>query len=260
LADAYAVAPGFGAMTPQEATRAGDVAASKAIALDSSLPETHAARATLLANEVKLAEAESEFRWALQLDPNDAAAHYMYAFVCLHPQKRFDEALEEFRSALALDPLSPIMNVNYAVTFMSAHRYPEALAQFQKAADIAPSFAPVHLKAAELYAAMGKVDEAIGEWKQYDRNAITGGATQKALGEMMAATWLAKRQVGYWPASFIASGYAVAGDRQKTFKWLNQALEEGDFQFPELIRYPVFDDIRSDLRYVSMMRRLGLPE
>lgn len=153
-----------------------------------------------------------------------------------------------------------MVNVNYAVTFMSAHRYQEALAQFQKAAGIAPSFGPVHMKAAELYAAMGKVDEAIREWKQYDTSASSEGTSQKALGKMMAATWLAKRQAGYWPASFVASAYAVAGDRQRTFEWLNQALEEQDYQFSELIRYPVFDYIRSDPRYATMMQRVGLPQ
>jgi Tfp pilus assembly protein PilF len=244
----------------REARGAGEVAASKAIALDSSLPEAHRVRASQLAHEMKLVEAESEFRRALQLNPKDAVAHYMYAFACLHPQKRFDQALEEFRIALALDPLSPIMNVNYAVTFMSVHQYPEALAQFRKAAGIAPSFEPVHMKAAELHAAMGNVEEAIREWKQFDPKAVSDGTSQKALGEMMAATFLARRRAGYWPASYIASGYAVAGDRQRTFEWLNQSLEDGDPQFSELIRYPVFDSIRSDVRFAELVRKAGLPQ
>jgi predicted Zn-dependent protease len=48
------------------------------------------------------------------------------------PENRVQQALEEFPTALALDPLSPIMNVNYGLTLMVAHRYPEAIAQIQK--------------------------------------------------------------------------------------------------------------------------------
>jgi len=260
LADAYAVAPGYGSITPRQAMRDGEMAAHKAIALDPSSSEAHAAMANVVSN-IKPGEGAPEYLRALQLNPNNAAARYLYAFTCLMPQKRFDEALQEFRTALALDPLSPIMNVNYAATLMAAHRYPESLAQFQRASEIAPSFGPVHLKGTLLYAAMDKIDDGIREWKLFDPGAVNHGTSRKALGEMIAASLIARRQAsGYWPASYIAGGYAIAGDREKTFEWLNLAVAEQDFQLGEFIRYPVFDDIRSDPRYIAMMRRLGLPE
>ena len=260
LADAYAVAPGFGVMTPQQASHDGESAARRAVALDDSLSEAHAALANILASEMHLAEAEQEYSRALRLNNNNAAAHYLYGFISLHAQKRYDEALAEFRSALALDPLSPITNVNYAVTLMSAHRYPEALIQFRHAAEVAPSFPPAHWKFAEFYAAQDQVGEAIREWKQYDPNSTAITQSRKALGEMMANSFLATRRNGYFPASWVASGYAIAGDRGKTFEWLNRAAEEEDFQLPEVIRYPVFDYIRSDPYYSTLMRRIGLPE
>jgi tetratricopeptide (TPR) repeat protein len=96
------------------------------------LPEAHLARAGALTFGLKWKEGEEEFRRAIELNGNSAAAHYLYAFSLLVPEKRFDQALEEFHLALSLDPLSPIMNTNYATALMDAHRYPEALAQFQK--------------------------------------------------------------------------------------------------------------------------------
>jgi len=56
------------------------------------------------------------------------------------PRKRFDEAFEQLRAGLALDPLSPIMNTNYAVALMHAHRYPEAKAEVQKELERDPEF------------------------------------------------------------------------------------------------------------------------
>ena len=116
--------------------------------MDDSLPEAHLARADALTFGLHWSEAEKEFRRAIELSPNSAAAHYFYAFTFLVPEKRFDQALEEFRLALSLDPLSPIMNTNYATTLMDAHRYPEALAQFQKTLERDPNFGPAHHKLA----------------------------------------------------------------------------------------------------------------
>jgi Tfp pilus assembly protein PilF len=81
-----------------------------------------------------------EFRRALELNPNNATAHYFYAFTFLVPEKRIDQALLEFRIALSLDPLSPIVNTNYATTLMIAGRYSESLTQFRKTHRTRPKF------------------------------------------------------------------------------------------------------------------------
>jgi eukaryotic-like serine/threonine-protein kinase len=132
LADTYIVASSYGiGITPRQARLLADEASRKALALDDSLPEAHTTRAGALAMEWRWNEAESEFRRALELNPNSAAAHYFYAFSFLIPEKRVDQALEEFHIALSLDPLSSIVNTNYATALMVAGRYPESLAAFR---------------------------------------------------------------------------------------------------------------------------------
>src|SRR5208283_1826565 len=101
LADSYNVATGYGVLiTPKEAWPLADAASRKALQLDPSLYEAHAARANTLATAWKWAEAENEYRRAIEINPNNASAHYFYAFVCLMPQNRIDQSLEEFRIAL----------------------------------------------------------------------------------------------------------------------------------------------------------------
>ncbi len=102
-------------------------ATRKALELDDSLSEAHAARAVALTGARRWNEAESEFRRAIELNPNAASARYFYAFRLLGPENRLDQALEQFRTALSLDPLSPVINTNYAVMLMMARRYPEAV-------------------------------------------------------------------------------------------------------------------------------------
>jgi hypothetical protein len=58
----------------------------------------------------------------------------------------------------------------------------------------------------------------------------------------------------------IAVGFAVSGDRNKTFEYLDKALSNQDDELIFSIRYPAFDSTGSDPRYAELMRHLGLPE
>src|SRR5208283_68145 len=164
LADTYIVAPSYSiGIGTDQARLLADAATSKALELDDNLSEAHAARAMALVMAWKWSEAEAEFRRALELNPNNSNAHYFYAFGVLCPLKRIDQALGEYRTALSLDPLSPIVNMNYAVTLMMARRYPESLAQFQKVQELDPGFRGNHLYMSELLATMGRFAEAVTE-------------------------------------------------------------------------------------------------
>src|SRR5579859_2355601 len=123
LANSYNVSTGYGVIIkPKQAFALADEASRKALELDDTLSDAHTARAMVMANQWKWNDVEREFRRAIELNPNDATAHYFYAFIYLMPEKRIDESLEEFRKALSLDPLSPIVNVNYGLTLMVAGR------------------------------------------------------------------------------------------------------------------------------------------
>ena len=262
LADTYNVAPGYRTgIGPQQAHALANAAARKAVELDGSLPEAHAALAMSLVNERKWDDADREFQLALRLDPNRAATHYFYAFTFLLPQKRLDQALEEFQTALSLDPLSPIVTTNYAATLMAAHRYPESLAQFQKALDLEPNFKPAHYKLSQLYAAMGRFGDAVSEYQKDHPLPGSWSPDAKGYGLFVVAGLTEDRnKTGYAAESFIAAGFATAGDRESTFQWLEKAVVSGDDQLANSVRYPMFDAYRSDPRYADIMRRIGLPE
>jgi tetratricopeptide (TPR) repeat protein len=262
LADTYNVASSYpvGISSPQ-ALLLADEASRKALELDNNLSEAHAARAMALANAWRWSEAEPEFRRAIQLNPNNAAAHYFYAFSFLAPEKRFDEALQEFRTALSLDPLSPITSLNYAITLMSDHRYPEALAQFRQVEDRDPSFGGVQFYFSQFDAMTGKFDDAINELKKFANAPGTFSADAQGFSQMLAAAVEQKISHGSAQAAAdIAVGYAVAGDRNKAFEYLEKSLAGKDSELTECIRFPAFDPMRNDPRYADFMKRLGLPQ
>jgi eukaryotic-like serine/threonine-protein kinase len=255
LADTYTVAPSYhiGINSRQGLVLANETA-RKAVALDDSLSEAHAALASAFAFSWKWDEAEKEFRRALQLNPNNANAHYFHAVDYLSPQNRLDEALAEYRIALSLDPLSPIVNTNYAATLMMAHRYPEALAEYRKVLERDPNFKPGHFKHSQLLATTGHFAEAVSELqKSYPApgswSADAQGYLQASLAGLPKEEWSAARAIAF----------AVAGDREKSFEYLEKAYSGQDIELLLAIRYPAFDPMRSDPRYADLMRRLGLP-
>jgi tetratricopeptide (TPR) repeat protein len=171
-------------------------------------------------------------------------------------KKRIDEALNEFRIALSLDPLSPIVNTNYAVTLMTAHRYPEALAQFQKTLERDPNFGTAHLKLSHLYATTGQFAEAISEMQKF--SPTPGSWSADATGYNKLSLAILPKQED-WQA-YVAMTFAFSGDRNKTFEYLEKASSSQEANLIFCIRFPAFDPFHSDPRYADLMHRLGLPE
>jgi len=252
LADTYNVAPSYdiGISSKQAVLLAGE-ASQKAVQLDDSLSETHTARAGALALAWQWNESEAEFRRAIAINPNNATAHYFYAFVLLMPEKRVDQSLEELRVALSLDPLSPIVNTNYAWTLMVAHRYDESLAQYQKLLLRDPNFGPGHFKLSHLYAVMGRFADAVAEARKSE-NIGSQEVTPDAKGFCLAMQNISGADRN--PVTALA---CAAVDRNLALTALELACERGDLA-GEFIRSPEFDPLRSEPRYIAAMRKMGL--
>ncbi len=254
LADVYNIAPSYIPIGSRQAELLADEAAHKAVELDDSLSEAHAARAFALANLNRWSESEPEFRRALELNPNNATAHYFYAMGYLGPENQIDQALEQFRIALSLDPLSLIVNSNYGSMLTQARRYPESLAQFQKVLARDPNFPPAHYKLSHLYAMTGRFPEAVIELRKAFSKPIPVSEDAKGYLELMSTLEGSDRSA----AAGVAA--ALAGDRDRAFQYFEKAYSDGDNELLLVIRYPALDSLRSDPRYKDLMRRLGLPE
>ncbi len=255
LADSYCVATGYGVIVqPKQAFAFADSASRKALELDDSLSEAHAARAGVLSSTYKWSESEPEFRRAIELNPNNANAHYFYAFTLLMPLNRIDQSLEEFRAALSLDPLSPIANTNYGLTLMVAHRYPEAVAQLQKVLERDPSFDPGNFYIAQIYANLGRYPEAISALQKSSPGA-KGPWSPDAQGFIK----LMLDPAFPTAPTTIAEVYALAGDRNKAFAYLEKAYAEQDAELMACIRFPAFDSLHADPRWANLMDALKLP-
>jgi len=258
LADSYMVSTGYGTVIPpKQAQPLAETAAQKGVELDDSVSEAHVAKANALAGFWKWDGAESEYRRAIELNPNNASAHYFYAFIFLMPENRVDESLGEFRIALSLDPLSPIVNVNYGLTLAVQHRFPEAIAQISKVLERDPSFEPAHFYLAQVYAMAGRFPDAVNElYKDAPSNGLSTADPAGFLKQMLGP----KVPVVPAPPTNIALAYVLAGDRNKAFEYLEKAYLEQDSELMACIRFPGFDSLHSDPRWADLLRGLDLPK
>jgi len=270
LADCYIL---LGPNDIQHATQIyplAKAAALKALQLDDALAEAHASLAFVtLLYDWDPAQAEKEFRRAIELDPNYPTAHHWYAYD-LVAMERSDEAVAEIRRALELDPLSPIVNTDVGQILFLARRSDEAIAQCRKAIALDPQFLQAYWYLGLLYDQKGMYDQAFDAFLR-----AIPGPPDSPQGAAIRAAYRDSGINGYWkeriamlerqskvryvsPYTFAVS-YAVMGEKEKALEDLRQAYEE---RYPSMVFVkiePVFDNLREDSRYEELLHRIGLP-
>jgi serine/threonine protein kinase/TolB-like protein/tetratricopeptide (TPR) repeat protein len=270
LADVYILLFDRGLISNDEASPKIRSAAQRAIELDPTLAEPHAALAVLKEQAWDWAGAEAEYRRAIGLNANDATSHHWYA-VLLENMGRFKEALAENEKALALDPASPQINSNHAGLLRELHRYEDAMAEVNKLIAANPEF-PVY------YAVRGDVDWRLGNQDEFVADEVMlmkkSGRPERA--EAFAAGYKKAKLKGAYTALIellkdesqkeyispyeIADDYAAMGDRDHTFEWLEKAYVERSGRMEYIKAEPFLETFHSDPRYVDLLKRMGLPQ
>ena len=272
LADAYTLLTVYSNVPPRELMPKAKNAALKALELDDKLAEAHASYGQIVVYyDYELAEAEKQYRRALELNPNYATAHQWLA-EHLSALKRFDEALAEIKRALDLDPLSVIMNRIYADILLDARRFDEAAEQYKKTLELDPNFPTAHFFLARTYEAQGKYDQAVA---QYALAAKTSGLPAEVLAPANQAYaksgWKAYLQATLdqilqqpagrkFPPFVIATYYARLGQKEEALSLLERGYEEHDFRMTMISVSFEFDSLRSEPRFQALVQKIGLPQ
>jgi tetratricopeptide (TPR) repeat protein len=185
---------------------------------------------------------------------------------------REQEALAAMNRAHQLDPLSPIISESLGLVQIAARRYDEAIATCQEVVTQNPTFAQAHNCLAFAYWGKGMYAKAVEEFKilgELDGNpkdAEFGSALEQGF---LSGGWKgaltkgievrqAQRKTGYWSAYDIAALYAGLGDKDETFRWLDLAHDERDYQMESLKTDFRLDPVRSDPRFAELIHEVGL--
>lgn len=272
LADAYLVLDTYGGTSGKSKPKT-IAALRKALELDPSLGHPHAVLGAIEMGNWDFAKGEAEFKKAIKLDPNDAAARHWYSANIGRIGGREQEAVAEANRAHQLDPLSPIITENLGIAYIYARQYDEAIAICTKSANENPIIARGHNCLFAAYWAKRMYPQVIQELKAHSQSSGNPNDSELASGMeegFRLGAWKgaltkgieilqAQRKSGYATAYDIATFYADLGDTEQAFRWLNTAYQERNDGLVNLKTDFLLDPLRSDPRFDELVRKVGLP-
>src|SRR2546425_2034540 len=272
LADAYNTIGYWGYLPPKEAFPEAKRAAEKALSVDPDLAEAHGALGYVeFQYEWKFKEAESEFKEAIRLNPNSVSAllrfsEYLFDF------QRTQEAHEQLERARELDPLSIQIAYYYAVVSWFERDFDRAIEQLQKTISMDPNNAFAYLTLSPIFYQKKMPAQAFTAHEK--ANSLEGIFSDAEMAEMKKAyetaglseyfrkeNELRQKRLAegkYQSPLNIALNYAFAGDDSEALDWLERAGDEHTPWLPELKIDPMWDAVRSQPRFVALLKKIGL--
>jgi TolB-like protein/Tfp pilus assembly protein PilF len=268
LAQSYALIPVFGSGRPTDYFPKATTAARRAIDLDETSAEGHAALAMLLTFDFKFKDSEQEFKRAIELNPNYATAHHWYGNSLLVTLGRFDDAIKQGERAVELDPLSLIINSDLGSTLMVARRYDEAIAQLRRTIGLDGNFSYAHWNLGEALYLKGDANAAIAEYQKaaaldddpevlalLGRAYADNGQREKAM-EMLRKLKETNEHQNVRDYLYTVI-YIGLGNKAAAIDYLEKAQEKGETPDTTWIKVdPLFDPLREEPRFQQLVARL----
>jgi len=294
LADSYSVLGSHdqGARAPQEVFPKAAEAARRAIEIDETLAEAHAALALVqLHYEWDGAGAEKEFRRASQLNPRYATLQQWYSQYSI-ARARTEASLAASKRGVELDPVDLSINAHLAWHYFLARQYDQAIEACRKALELDSDSPMPHWYLGMAYEQQREYQKAIGEFQiayvlsggspvrpssmahayAAARDAVSGGnpVYLSSLGHAYAVLGnvrearnvlaeleeLSKRRyVSPYEKAILHAGL---GETEQALEWLEKAYRERSGWMIYLQAEPRLDRLRSDPRFGNLVRRVGL--
>jgi adenylate cyclase len=272
LAEAYNMLGYWNYLPPKEAFPEAKTAALQALKLNPSLAEAHTALAFVYYEfDWLFEEADHEFSEAVRLNPGSTTARLWFAEF-LAAMERYPEADEQFEIARKLDPLSVRISFDLAVQFWFKRQFDRAEDQLQRTLSMDPGNSLAYDFLGQVLWKINKPAEAFSAFER--ARTFEGAFSGEEIGEMRKAyetfglsAYLRKvnelRQQHlargkYQSALIIALQYAAAGVDGDALDWLERAVHEHSTWLPELKIDPTWDSLRSQPRFIAVLKKVGL--
>jgi non-specific serine/threonine protein kinase len=269
IAEIMASPPYMGLVSPREAVPKAKAAAERALALDDSIPLAWFIHGIAkMAYDWDMSGAEAAFTRAIEVGPGDARGYSGLGYA-LGVQGRLTEGLKHVLRAAELEPLTPLWTANAALVYRWMRNDEGARDQLQKSLEVDPHFMLSRLELGRVHAATGRLDEAVQEFgiavgDSHEHPFAVGhlGYGHALRGERPEAERCLARLSElalqrYVLPSAAALVHLGLGNVDRTFEALERALEEREARMIHLKVDPIFDPLRSDPRFDTLMRRVG---
>jgi predicted Zn-dependent protease len=215
-------------------------------------------------------KARSEIELLQKQFPNDAALYFVKG-VMHRLDGEYDDSLRSFEKLTRLDPAArAVAAYNRARIFIYKGEYEKALAELDKGVRAEPNHPMLKIFRSGVYYYQGKVDEAInliskvleehpdmdGIRPLYAEYLAGAGRAEEAraqLTEDALSLSRADHDMAYW----VGSTYALLGEKDLAFKWLNKAIRLGNQNKPHFEHDKNLDSLRDDPRFAEILAKMG---
>jgi len=238
--------------------------AEKAVSIAPALAEAHAALGWVrFFTQWKFDEGLRELKRAKELSPANPTANDLLARVIVY-LGRLDEAEKQGRQAVESDPLAFAAQNNLARILWYEGKLDEADAVARKAAELHPTASSSRRWQVLVAIRRGDNETALREAQfepdeSYRRFELAlaqyARGDQKAADAALADLIGNNRGLDYQ----VAQVYAVRGEKEKAFEWLQIALDNHDTGMLALLVEPLLKSLRDDPRYKTLVAKMNFP-
>jgi TolB-like protein/DNA-binding winged helix-turn-helix (wHTH) protein/Flp pilus assembly protein TadD len=208
---------------------------NRALALAPSYSCAHEDRAIFLGFTGRRAETLAEIAKINQLDSGPGSA--MAESAAYYGLRDYPSLIESSRRGVLSDPNDWSPHFYLGVGYEGTGKLPDAISEYQKAIEMSDGDQGLTVSLAHAYLAVGKRAEAESILRELERE-----SKRAHLSPYMSATI-----------------YAGLGQKDRAFEFLEKAYSERALDLSWFLKAdPRIDSLRSDPRYQSLLRRVGL--
>jgi adenylate cyclase len=152
---------------------------------------------------------------------------------------------------------------NLSNYYRFAGRYDEAIARLRTVLSLSPGRGGAHsqlgaalLLKGDAVGALAEMEQETSEvWRMFGLPMVYYALGRKADSDAALAAAIAKaEQDGPYNIAYV---YAFRGDGDKTFEWLDKAVQYADPGLSEIVVENLFDKIHKDPRWLPFLRKVG---
>ncbi len=253
---------------PVEAYPQGKAALARAMLIDSTRADVWSGLAQVTAFEWDWPRMRSEIDRARALNPNDPLLPFDESVYQLMVGDR-SRAIASAQEWTRADPLNPVPLVMLEWSFFFDAKHDSTIAVARRIEQIAPGFAYLD----------GFAGYAFGEQKRYAEAESTFKAAEPVIGHRSPGlAWVLALEgkqaesravlaeierdwkTKYVVPEMVAWAYDALGEKEKAWEWLEKGVEVHSWWSVVSTKWPAFEKLGGEERYLDIRRRLNLPE
>lgn len=275
FADANLLIASYGLAPSKPVMEKAKQAAEVALKIDPFLSNPHNSLGYYFtSSEWNWPEAKKNFLTSLELNPNNAEAHYRYGWNYLSwVEGNFEEAIKHGEISIKLEPLSSVCYGVYSLILHTAGKFEKALIAAKTGIELDAYSFLCRLTEGDCYRSLGRMDEAINSYelatKLSNRHAFAVNGliwVHCELGNLQIANSLMnelkeRSTKEYIPGTFTALSAAHLNNLEDAFYFLNRAFDDRE---PIILtlknEHWVPKVLKEDIRFQNLISKIGLPE